>query len=186
MTDLTQGEILVFKAISDFVIELSSIFGNKKEHKSLLLYNRLIRKTKLFSSNKTPIRKHINTFTDFCIRNRIAIIQKNKKEISKDIYKLYCRLKNYINVKNYEEYEKIMGESLDLMLDHLNSFDLDWRENHIDHIFPRKAFVDYGITDPRIINCRDNLQVLTKHENCSKSGKYSKKKFEKYLTEHNF
>ena len=81
MTDLTQGEILVFKAISDFVIELSSIFGNKKEHKSLLLYNRLIRKTKLFSSNKTPIRKHINTFTDFCIRNRIAIIQKNKNLI---------------------------------------------------------------------------------------------------------
>jgi hypothetical protein len=38
----------------------------------------------LFSSNKTPIRKHINTFTDFCIRNRIAITQKNKNLIGID------------------------------------------------------------------------------------------------------
>jgi hypothetical protein len=106
------------------------------------------------------------------------------------IYEVFYRLKKYINAENYEEYEEIMGESLDLMLEHLESFKeksgLDWKDynNHIDHKWPRCAFAKYGITDPKIINSRDNLQVLTEHDNSSKGGKYDPIEFENYLIEH--
>ena len=32
---------------------------------------------------------------------------------------------------------------------------------HLDHMFPVKAFLDYGIIDLKLINCLDNLQPLS-------------------------
>lgn len=52
---------------------------------------------------------------------------------------------------------------------------------HIDHIFPIKAFVDYGIYDSKLISCDENLQPLSPKENMSKGGKYVKKDFERWL-----
>lgn len=54
----------------------------------------------------------------------------------------------------------------------------DW---HIDHIFPLKAFVDYGILDVRLANCLDNLQPMLGHDNISKSAKYDRSSFEDWL-----
>lgn len=45
-------------------------------------------------------------------------------------------------------------------------------EWHIDHIKPIKAFLDEGITDPKIINALSNLQPLWAHENLSKGAKF--------------
>lgn len=56
--------------------------------------------------------------------------------------------------------------------------DKDW---HIDHIFPLKAFVDYGILDVRLANCLDNLQPMLGHDNISKSAKYDRSSFEDWL-----
>jgi hypothetical protein len=52
----------------------------------------------------------------------------------------------------------------------------------IDHIFPIKAFCDYNILDIKLINCLENLQPLTGKDNLSKSDKYNKEEFEKWLS----
>ena len=51
----------------------------------------------------------------------------------------------------------------------------------VDHVFPIKAFLDYGISDLKIINCLDNLQPLSEYDNCSKNAKYDCVEFEKWL-----
>lgn len=51
----------------------------------------------------------------------------------------------------------------------------------IDHIFPIKAFWDYGIKDVKIINCLDNLQPLLHEENLIKFDKYDREQFEKWV-----
>lgn len=53
---------------------------------------------------------------------------------------------------------------------------------HLDHIFPIKAFLDYAIYDISVINCLENLQPLSEQENLSKSAKYDRVEFEKWLT----
>ena len=52
---------------------------------------------------------------------------------------------------------------------------------HIDHKFPIKAFLDYGIIDLKIINGLDNLQPLSQKDNLIKHDKYDKIEFEKWL-----
>ena len=44
---------------------------------------------------------------------------------------------------------------------------------HIDHIKPIKAFLDEGITDPKIICALDNLQPLWAVDNIRKGSKYN-------------
>ena len=56
---------------------------------------------------------------------------------------------------------------------------------HIDHIFPLKAFVDYGILDPSLANCLENIQPMIGKENISKSAKYNKFSFERWLKSKN-
>ena len=53
---------------------------------------------------------------------------------------------------------------------------------HLDHIFPIKAFIDYGVTDLKLINCLENLRPVTTTDNLKKQGVYSKEKFEAWLT----
>lgn len=57
----------------------------------------------------------------------------------------------------------------------------DLKGMNIDHIFPVKAFCDYGIFDTKIINSLDNLQLLSAEENGSKSDSYDPTLFELYL-----
>jgi len=59
-----------------------------------------------------------------------------------------------------------------------NVKDKNWS---LDHVFPIKAFVDYGIVDVRLINSLDNLQPMILKENQSKSKAYSKEDFMKWL-----
>lgn len=85
--------LVVFKVITTFVNELSSVFGQKQ--KSLLLYNRLLQKTGL--SLEKAIQKHISIFKDFCVSNREAINTKNSDKIVKD--KIAYNENIYINIK---------------------------------------------------------------------------------------
>ena len=58
----------------------------------------------------------------------------------------------------------------------------DWsNECDIDHIFPIKAFLDYGIDDPKIINALDNLRPLNRRINQSKGARYDQYEFLCYL-----
>jgi hypothetical protein len=52
---------------------------------------------------------------------------------------------------------------------------------HIDHIFPLTAFVDYELFDMKLANSLDNLRPLTGRDNFSKSSRYNKRDFEKWL-----
>jgi hypothetical protein len=55
---------------------------------------------------------------------------------------------------------------------------------HIDHIFPIQAFIDFGLCETehiKIINSLENLQPLDAFDNLSKSDKYDKEEFIKFL-----
>ena len=52
---------------------------------------------------------------------------------------------------------------------------------HLDHIFPIQAFLDYKITDARVINALDNLQPITQRENNIKKDRYDKGAFKAWL-----
>jgi len=53
---------------------------------------------------------------------------------------------------------------------------------HLDHIFPIKAFTDHGISDPRIINCLENLRPISACENYKKNCSYDKQEFLTWLS----
>lgn len=65
--------ILIFKAITGFISDLNTEFGNK--HKSIALYNRLLEKTGIV--NVGPINKHIECFRTFFNTNKQAMEEKN-------------------------------------------------------------------------------------------------------------
>lgn len=65
--------------------------------------------------------------------------------------------------------------------DHANYKKVKGGKWHIDHIFPIKAFVDFGIDDLKIINCLDNLRPITAEANLKKSACYNKCLFVKWL-----
>lgn len=55
---------------------------------------------------------------------------------------------------------------------------------HIDHIFPIAAFVDYGVTNLKLINCLENLQPMLGADNVRKHNKYDKAAFAAWLETH--
>lgn len=78
----------------------------------------------------------------------------------------------------------ILGYTSKELAENLGITSIEQLKNYeIDHIFPIKAFCDYGISDVKIINSLDNLQLLTPEENNNnnKGCKYDDKKFKKYL-----
>jgi len=54
---------------------------------------------------------------------------------------------------------------------------------YLDHVFPIKAFCDYGITDISLINCLENLQPMEGRENLRKKDSYDPEQFEAWLEE---
>jgi len=63
---------------------------------------------------------------------------------------------------------------------------------HIDHIFPRKAFIDNNLDIiygnkiiKEICNSRTNLQILNKYDNMTKGSKYNNKEFLEWINTHN-
>lgn len=91
--------------------------------------------------------------------------------------------------KNTKSY-MLNGYSWKDLRDHIQSHpnwegvkDGNWE---LDHIYPIKAFVEYGLTELhhiKTINGLDNLQPLLKKDNGSKKDKYDKQKFEEWLKE---
>lgn len=81
-----------------------------------------------------------------------------------------CNLLGY----SFEDLQKYIG-------DHPNWRNVKNRKWHLDHIYPIQAFVDYGISDIKLINCLDNLQPLGAMENLFKSDSYDDVEFEDWL-----
>jgi hypothetical protein len=87
--------------------------------------------------------------------------------------------------KKESKTEKILGYKFIELKNHLEK-NKNWpklknKNWHVDHIFPLKAFVDYGILDVSLANCLENLQPLSGKENISKSAKYDRFCFENWL-----
>jgi hypothetical protein len=74
----TDTSLICFKAIANFISELVELFS--KRQRSLKLYGRLISKTTVVHDKS--IRKHIDAFRDFCIKNRDAILSKSVEKIN--------------------------------------------------------------------------------------------------------
>jgi len=53
----------------------------------------------------------------------------------------------------------------------------------VDHVFPIKSFLDYGISDLQIINGLDNLRPMTAEGNSKKNASYNSDDFEFWLKE---
>ena len=92
----TDISFIAFKAISSFIKELDSTFGNDQH--SLKLYQHLISKTTF--SHTVAIAKHISIFRDFCVLNRDAITAMNDKLINQESYKITYSEKVSIDMKS--------------------------------------------------------------------------------------
>jgi hypothetical protein len=91
---LSDSNLLIFKAISNFTTCLSDVFGN--EHRSLKLYAHLINKTALI--NEKPILKHIDAFRVFCIANKDALVEKDINKIDENNKKIEYSIRVYIDI----------------------------------------------------------------------------------------
>jgi hypothetical protein len=73
----TDISLVCFKAISNFTAELGELYSKKQ--RSLMLYNRLIKKTTVVHDKS--IKKHIDAFSLFCTSNKDAIMSKSIEKI---------------------------------------------------------------------------------------------------------
>lgn len=112
-----------------------------------------------------------------------------KKQFAKKIYSMLRRCYLSFNIKKQNRSFDFLGYTQYQLGEHItkhpNFVNATKNGNmHIDHIFPIQAFIDYGlckIEHIKIINCLENLQPLDAIENISKSDKYDKDEFLKFL-----
>lgn len=131
---------------------------------------------------KKTIEKSKATKRAYYHANKKSLSVKAKEYYRKNVMQYFIRSTVRRVEDNWrgkrDEMEVLLGYSLSDLKHHLESQFKDgmlWEnrsEWHIDHIKPIKAFLDEGITDPKIINALDNLQPLWAHENLSKGAKY--------------
>jgi hypothetical protein len=125
------------------------------------------------NKSKNPDRELYNLTSKLShsLRNQLKRLGQNIKIGEKEILfdKLGYTQEDFLNhIKNHPNYENACKNN----------------NLSIDHIFPIKAFKDYGLLDLKynsIINSLDNLQPLDKNENSSKNCKYNKDEFLSYL-----
>jgi hypothetical protein len=81
--DTSTNNILIFKAISGFIRDLSDLYG--KEQHSLNLYRRLIEKTSII--HEQAISKNIEIFRKFCVANREAFQLADSDKVGETVIK---------------------------------------------------------------------------------------------------
>jgi hypothetical protein len=114
---------------------------------------------------------------------------KNNESLRKRCYNILHRSLKATNSNKDAKTSQMLGFTCDEFRDWIQQdrfktiIESDW---HLDHVFPIKAFIDYGITDLKLINCLDNLQPVPKKYNLTKQARYSKKRFEIWLLERGF
>ena len=97
------------------------------------------------------------------------------------IRRLFAMMKS----KKQSNIEFLLGYSRDELKLHLTKHkNWDSIKNDIwsiDHIFPITAFFSYGIINIKLINCLENLQPMLLLDNITKSDKYDKEAFIKWV-----
>lgn len=107
----TDSSLVCFKAISNFTSELVELFA--KNQRSLKLYGRLINKTTIVHDKS--IKKHIDSFRQFCVSNRDAIMSKSVTKIT--MKKISYSQRVYIDMK--EIFDLSDKETSNVIWDHL-------------------------------------------------------------------
>lgn len=108
-----------------------------------------------------------------------------RKLFPRKIHSMLRHLYQQTDESKQHQSHEVLGYTPNQLREHVQKHP-NWKklkdsEWHLDHIFPIKAFLDYGIKDISLICTLENLQPLAKVENLKKTGKYSKPKFEKWL-----
>ena len=119
--DNSTNNVLIFKAISGFVKDLSDLYG-KKQH-SLNLYRRLIEKTSII--HEQAISRNIEIFRKFCIANREALQNTDNEKFEENIIRYSDKV--FIDISDIFE-----------------SADNDSRQAIWKHLLTISAFVDPG------------------------------------------
>lgn len=111
-------------------------------------------------------------------------VEFNRKFRSRQNHLLNSVLSSLGKSKRYKSSDHLgytTGKLKERIQSHPNWADVKERVWHIDHIFPVKAFLDYGVKDVKVINALENLQPLSASDNLSKNDKYDPEEFEKWL-----
>jgi hypothetical protein len=134
--------IIIFKTISTFIIDLSELYG-KRQH-SLSLYKRLISKTAIV--HEKAIDKNIDIFKTFCIQNREAIQSKNETLLTNPLLKYSDRV--FINMADI--FKMADEESKEVI----------WR-----HLLTISAFLDPVSNAKKILKEMQETETGSKEEN---------------------
>jgi hypothetical protein len=97
----SDNSLIIFKTISNFINDLGEVFI--LNHRPLRLYVHLINKTTL--CHETPIKKHIDTFREFCIANREQISNRNIELVKEKIVyskRVFINLKEIFDIADKE------------------------------------------------------------------------------------
>lgn len=116
-------------------------------------------------------------------------LYKEKQKIAKALRSNLKRLNDNLIIGNQDNFIKLQKYNLEDLYTHIknhpNYSNAIVNNNlSIDHIFPIKAFNDFGLLDLEyawIINGLDNLQPLDRTENSKKNCKYDKNEFIDFL-----
>lgn len=110
---------------------------------------------------------------------------KNNELFRKKCYSIIRHSLKSLNLKKNQKSVVLLGYTPPELQSHITNY-VNWEviknsKWHLDHIFPIKAFADYGITDLKIINNLNNLQPVSDKFNYSKNAKYNKEEFQVWL-----
>lgn len=135
--DTSTNNVLIFKAISGFVKDLSDLYG-KQQH-SLNLYRRLIEKTSVI--HEQAISKNIDIFRKFCITNREALQNTDYEKLEEKIIRYSDKV--FIDISSIFE-----------------SADKDSRHAIWKHLLTISAFVDPGSNAKKLLR---EMAVVSKN-----------------------
>jgi hypothetical protein len=116
---------------------------------------------------------------------------KEKQKIAKSLRSNLKRLAEKLHIGKKENFVSLQRYTTEELHNHIKNHKnyLDASKNNnlsIDHIFPIKAFDDFGLLNLEnawLINGLDNLQPLDRTENSRKNCQYNKEKFIIFLKE---
>jgi len=138
------SNLVIFKAISNFVIELYDLYGSNKKYHALKLYKFLLSKTKI--SDDSPINKHIEAFKIFCASNKEALLSRDLTKITNKSITYSSRV--YIDI--YNIFKVSDEETRNAIWDHLLNI--------------------YSLCEPNDKEAKDAKEILKNKINSSQSS----------------
>lgn len=125
--------------------------------------------------------RQVNDHTREKIRRALTKLTPAQRLANKRVTRVFSnqlqRIMRKMNLRKSATAEQILGYTRAQLRQHLESQfrpGMSWESGgfHVDHIKPVAAFIREGVTDPAVIHALDNLQILTPHENLTKSDKF--------------